>query len=906
LGFLNSFFDRIYTRSKCEKLLRYQDRSFEFSNFGLEFPSIKISFGFKTELKTIETAGESAKALDDFQYQLCKDLENKTLEEQLDKPTWIKYIKTRFAANALVLAFRQTLEAFKNDPERQARNLDKIVDDIQKLVRSLSNDINQAYDTQEGRDAISSAIFASNITEGEQKIEEHEIDQVLLSKFKEFEETQSKILEKIINVEKTFKESQIKFNLLQSNIELYTSESKIRSGNSDCWIRGYFKDGDIKSGYDARRPITDKIIESVEKNDGTIVYGDPYTGKSVLLKRIIFELIQKGYIVLFGDNNNIQPSLLRELLNALSQKYDKIVLITDNIHKSASESIFRVFNEIEADKIKFLFAGREKQLNKDRPEINLALTEIPNEAQYRIDFTKDDAMLLFSKAIEVVFQESLTTNVIDHANNLYNYSHGDPLMFNLGLRYTLRGGRENLENFIQIEMDNWINKIEELKNHNIWNAAIFASLLGIPDLSLNLSESTNILDCSDFDLDDLRFLARENILLKEDTYDVFRIKHEQFSYEFLSRFYKQKFNNSQNKFDQNYNITNVIKCIWRNVNADTTIDILNTCSYLYEINRYNPISRLITSTCIVPANSYIAPSHFTENDKIKVFCYGLSKFFYYSLKDYQNALAYCEKALALDSKNIVALGNKGGILIELGKYEEAITFIDKALAIDENNAINLGNKGLVLDRLGKYEEAIIWFDKALAIDENNAINLGNKGGVLLELGKYEEAITFIDRSLELDKEYVTALGNKGLVFYRTGKFEEAIIWFDKSLAIDSKNIVALYNKGLALIRISKYEEAINYFDKVLEIDENNASALRSKGLSLFEIGKYEEAIIWFDKSLAIDSKNIVALGNKGITLFEIGKYEEAINYFDKVLEIDENNDIAIHYNKLAHNKLDKD
>ena len=872
MGILNSILDRIYTRSKCEKLIKYQDRVFEFSGLGVEFSPINISLGgFKTEVKTIETAGESAKALDDFQYQLCKDLENKTLQEQLDKTTWTKYIKTRFAANALVLGFRQTLEAFKNDPERQGHNLNKTVNDIRNLVGSLSNDIDQNYDTQAGRDAISSAISALNITEGEQKIAEHEIDKILLSKFTEFQETQSKILEKIINVEKTFKESQIKFNLLQSNIELYTSESKIRSGNSDCWIRGYFKDGDTKSGYDARRLITDKIIESVEKNRGTIVYGDPYTGKSVLLKRLTFELIQNGYIVLFGDNINIQPSLLRELLNTLPEKYDKIVLIADNIHKSASESIFRVFNDIEANKIKFLFAGREKQLNKDRPEINLALSEIPNEAQYRIDFTKDDAMLLFSKAIEVVFQQSPTTNVIDYANNLYNYSHGDPLMFNLGLRYTLRGGSENLENFIQIEMDNWINKIGELKNRNIWNAALFASLLGIPDLSLNLSESINILDCSDFDLDDLRFLARENILLKEDTYDVFRIRHEKFSYEFLSRFYKQKFNNSQNKFDQNYNITNVIKCIWRYVNADTTIDILNTCSYLYGINRYNSISRLITSTCVMPANSYIVPSHFTENDKINVFCYGLSKFFYYSLKDYQNAIAYCDKALAIDSKNIVALGNKGGILIELGKYEEAITFIDNALAIDENNAINLGNKG----------------------------------GVLLELGKYEEAITCINKSLELDKEYVTALGNKGLILYRTGKFEESIIWFDKALAIDSKNIVALFNKGLALIRISKYEEAITYFDKVLEIDENDASALRSKGLSLFEIGKYEEAIIWFDKSLAIDSKNIVALGNKGVTLFEIGKYEEAIIWFDKVLEIDENNAIAIHYNKLAHSELDK-
>jgi tetratricopeptide (TPR) repeat protein len=42
----------------------------------------------------------------------------------------------------------------------------------------------------------------------------------------------------------------------------------------------------------------------------------------------------------------------------------------------------------------------------------------------------------------------------------------------------------------------------------------------------------------------------------------------------------------------------------------------------------------------------------------------------------------------------------------MGKYEEAISYFDRALAIDENNATVLGNKDGVLIDLGKYEEAI--------------------------------------------------------------------------------------------------------------------------------------------------------------------------------------------------------
>lgn len=367
------------------------------------------------------------------------------------------------------------------------------------------------------------------------------------------------------------------------------------------------------------------------------------------------------------------------------------MLIADNVHKSASESVFIVFNEIEHGKIKFLFAAREKQLNKNKPEIELALSNLSLESQYRIEFTKDNAALLVSKAVEVTFGVNLPGIYIEYSNMLYDYSPKNPLLFNLGLRYVIKGGSKKFEDFIQIEIDNWIEKIDAFKDDNIWNAAIFASLIGIPDISINISQPVNMLDCSDFTLDELRSLANENILLKEDLSDVFRISHEIFAYEFLSRIYKQKFNNSQKKFDQEHNITNVIRCIWEHADADTTIDIFNTCSYLYEINRYNPISRLIASTYVVPASIYIAPSHFTEKDKITVFCYGLSTY-YRSLKDYKNAIAYCNKALEIDENNVDALGNKGLALIDMGSYEEAITCYNKILAIDGKNVDALAKK----------------------------------------------------------------------------------------------------------------------------------------------------------------------------------------------------------------------
>ena len=53
-----------------------------------------------------------------------------------------------------------------------------------------------------------------------------------------------------------------------------------------------------------------------------------------------------------------------------------------------------------------------------------------------------------------------------------------------------------------------------------------------------------------------------------------------------------------------------------------------------------------------------------------------------------------------------------------GEYNEAIRYSDRMLAVDGNNMFALVNKGAALYNLGKTEEAIAYYDRALAIDAN--------------------------------------------------------------------------------------------------------------------------------------------------------------------------------------------
>jgi tetratricopeptide (TPR) repeat protein len=91
----------------------------------------------------------------------------------------------------------------------------------------------------------------------------------------------------------------------------------------------------------------------------------------------------------------------------------------------------------------------------------------------------------------------------------------------------------------------------------------------------------------------------------------------------------------------------------------------------------------------------------------------------YSMLDrYDEAIAYCHKAIELDE----TLGNPyndiGAYLIEQGKHESAIPWLEKAIAAPnyENPEFAHTNLGRVYGRLGKFREAIDCFDRALAIN----------------------------------------------------------------------------------------------------------------------------------------------------------------------------------------------
>jgi hypothetical protein len=119
-----------------------------------------------------------------------------------------------------------------------------------------------------------------------------------------------------------------------------------------------------------------------------------------------------------------------------------LLFIADDAHKSTNETFFEAFNELQGildGKVRFLFAAREMQLDKKRPEIERALRKIHPESQLRIGFTLEDALLFLRTAVRVSKKSEVSEDDLYFGANLFKYSRGETFRFFLGLKSCFLG-----------------------------------------------------------------------------------------------------------------------------------------------------------------------------------------------------------------------------------------------------------------------------------------------------------------------------------------------------------------------------------------------------------------------------------------------------------------------------------
>lgn len=273
-------------------------------------------------------------------------------------------------------------------------------------------------------------------------------------------------------------------------------------------------------------------------------------------------------------------------------------------------------------------------------------------------------------------------------------------------------------------------------------------------------------------------------------------------------------------------------------------------------------------------------------------------------REYDIALEYCEKALAIEKENPKYLLQMGLILNRLGRFQDAIEFFDRVLEVENRSIGALKGKGWALGRLRENQEAIDCYEKVLELDLNDFEAWNGRALALSYLGEYNEALKCFERALEIEPDHYKTLRSKASTLSRLGKHEEAIGIFDRLLKRNPKDLSVIQGKATAYFYGKNPGKAIELFEEALIVlertrardriesifyERKKVNFLRKIGASYGALQKDEEALKWFDDALGIDPRDYNTLRDKGVSLSRLGRRKEALECFEKALQINPEN-----------------
>lgn len=190
---------------------------------------------------------------------------------------------------------------------------------------------------------------------------------------------------------------------------------------------------------------------------------------------------------------------------------------------------------------------------------------------------------------------------------------------------------------------------------------------------------------------------------------------------------------------------------------------------------------------------------------------------------------YCTISNSQNPEAAAKLVDEGISYHDKGDYEGAIAQYDKALALDTNNMIALGEKALSFLAWGKYEEAVNTALKTIETHPND-INLEGVyvtcGNAYDGLKKTDKAIETYDEGIKKFPDAYQLYFNKGITLSTVDKPDEAIACFQKAVILNpnhpgSNNAIARLMKQQNR-RIASILAYSRFF--ILEPQSNRAKA----------------------------------------------------------------------------------
>ena len=282
---------------------------------------------------------------------------------------------------------------------------------------------------------------------------------------------------------------------------------------------------------------------------------------------------------------------------------------------------------------------------------------------------------------------------------------------------------------------------------------------------------------------------------------------------------------------------------------------------------------------------------------------------YFSLSDFSNAIKFFEKAITLNSNDVISILNLGSAYYELKNYEKSKKYFHNAIKIEINsdyanymlgniyfldhsleeseyylnqclqknpknsNAYNI--LGLIFDLRNDLDQAEACFQKSLVLSDKNFNALNNLGNIFLKKNNLDLAQECYQKAININPQLCEAYSNLGLICSRNGNFYESYQFYIKALKINGVHRDSLIN-------LSQILSFLNF--RVINVNELEMIITKILELKLYSKPKYIAPLL----TIILEKNKLFIELEENIQNYEINKFLSGflqLNSFCKFLKL---------------------
>jgi len=147
------------------------------------------------------------------------------------------------------------------------------------------------------------------------------------------------------------------------------------------------------------------------------------------------------------------------------------------------------------------------------------------------------------------------------------------------------------------------------------------------------------------------------------------------------------------------------------------------------------------------------------------------------------AVADCNKAIALDPDDAFAFAHRGWLHMRMDAPEKALEDCNRCVAMRPRRTFGYRMRGSVFAESGAFDKALQDCEKVLALEPENPAGYTLRAGVYRRMGQYDKALADRSKVIAMRPEHFEGYISRAVLHFDMGQFERVLADAEKAIEI---------------------------------------------------------------------------------------------------------------------------